>query len=91
MGWVERNPPPNFNHLPFEPQHTEKITDNKDFMTRMLKQAVTRIPNGMTGALIQRNFMGQLYLAPTTIKQLSLSDKCRAISTFFIWNGGLQR
>jgi len=66
--------------LPFEPQHTEKITDNKDFMTRMLKQAVTRIPNGMTGALIQRNFIGQLYLAPTTIKQLSLSDKCRATS-----------
>jgi len=24
--------------------------------------------------------MGQLYLAPTTIKELSLSDKCRAIS-----------
>jgi len=43
-------------------------------MTRMLKQAVTRISNGMTGALIQ------LYLAPTTIKELSLSDKCRAIS-----------
>jgi len=49
-------------------------------MTRMLKQAVTRIPNGMTGALIQRNFLWQLYLTPTTIKQLSLSDKCRAIS-----------
>jgi len=46
----------------------------------MLKQSVTRIPNGMTGALIHRNFMGQLYLAPTTIKELSLSDKCRAIS-----------
>jgi len=44
-------------------------------MTKMLKQAVTRIPNGMTGALIHRNFIGQLYLAPTTIKELSLSDK----------------
>jgi len=26
--------------------------------------------------------MGQLYLAPTTIKQLSLSDECRAISDY---------
>jgi hypothetical protein len=48
-------------NLSFEPQHTEKITNEKDFMTRMLKQAVTRIPNGMTGALIQRNFLWQLY------------------------------
>jgi hypothetical protein len=66
--------------LPFEPQHIEKITNEKDFMTRMLQQSVTRIPNGMTGALIHRNFMGQLYLVPTTVKKSSLSDECRSIS-----------
>jgi len=66
--------------IPFKPQHIEKITDNKDLIKRMLQQSVTRIPNGMTGALIQRNLIGQLYLAPTIIKESSLSDKCRAIS-----------
>lgn len=67
--------------LPFEPQQVEKITNDKDFMTRMLKQAVTSIPNGMTGALIHRNFIGQLYLTPTTIKkELSLSEECLSIS-----------
>ena len=67
--------------LPFKFQHIDKITDEKEFIKIMLQQSATRIPDGMTGALIHRNFMGQLYLVPTILnKKLSLSDECRAIS-----------
>ncbi len=67
-------------NLPFEAQHIEKITDNKEFIKIMLQLSAIRIPNGMTGFLIQNNFIGQPYLIPTMIKKLSLSDECTAIS-----------
>ncbi len=66
--------------LPFKAQNIEKITDNKEFIKIMLQLSVTRIPNGITGFLIKPNFIGQPYLLPTVIKELSLSDESTAIS-----------
>jgi len=63
---------------PFKPQHIEKITDDKDFIKRMLQQPMTRISNGMFNALIYRNFIGTFYLTPTTTTKLS--QECETVS-----------
>jgi hypothetical protein len=64
---------------PFQPQQIEAIVDEKELLKRMLRHSLTRLPNGMRGALVQRNFMGKLELVFLTPAK-ELSEKCRATS-----------
>jgi len=64
---------------PFQPQQIEAIVDEKELIKRMLIHSLTRLPNGMRGALVQRNFMGKLELVFLTPAK-DLSEKCRTTS-----------
>jgi len=65
---------------PFKPQQIEAITDDKDFLNRMLKRSLTRLADGNLTALIEHNFIGQFSLVPTSTTTPELSEQCRANS-----------